>query len=152
MLKDKLQADLKAAMLGRETEKVDTLKGLKSAILYAEVEKGKREEGLSDDEILTVFVREVKKRQDAIVLYKQGGNDAMANKEQAEKELIETYLPDQLSDDEINKLIDESLNELGIEKMSSQDMGRVIGVVKAKVGASADGSVIARLTKERIAN
>lgn len=150
MLKDKLQADLKAAMLARDTDTVETLKGLKSAILYAEVETNKRDTGLGDDEILVVLKKEAKKRQDAIDLYIQGGNQKMADKEQTEKDLIETYLPAALGENEVNQIIDSVLSELSVETLSAQDMGRVIGAVKQKAGPSADGATIARLVKARL--
>ena len=91
-MKDKLQADLKTAMLARETEKVDTLKGLKSAILYAEVEQGKREEGLDDSGIMIVLKKEAKKRQDSVDMYRKGGNEEQAAKELREKAIIDAKL------------------------------------------------------------
>lgn len=150
MLKETLQADLKQAMLARDTEKVDVLKGLKSAILYEEVAAGKRDSGLNDEEITAVLKREAKKRQDAIDLYAQGGNEAMAKKEQAEKNLIERYLPESMSEEEVALLIDEVMSELGLTSVSQQDMGRIIGLVKSKGGASVDGSTVAGLVKTRI--
>ncbi len=150
MLKDRLNADLKAAMLARETEKVDVLKGLKSAILYAEVEAGKRDSGLSDDEVLVVFKKESKKRQDSIDMFTKGGNQELADKEAREKVLIDSYLPEQMSDDDVNKLIDSEIESLRIESVTPQDMGKIIGAIKSKTGAEVDGATLARLVKERI--
>ncbi len=150
MLKDKLNADLKAAMIARETEKVDVLKGLKSAILYAEVETGKRDKGLSDEEILAVFKKESKKRQDSIDMYIKGGSQESADKETWEKTIIDSYLPEKMSEDELNKLIDSEIEILGLEKVAPQDMGKIIGSIKSKTGAEVDGSTLARLVKERI--
>lgn len=151
MLKDKLNADLKAAMLARETEKVDVLKGLKSAILYAEVETGKRDSGLNDDEILTVFKKESKKRQDSVDMYIKGGNQELADKETREKSLIDSYLPEQMSEEAIGELIDLEIEALGLSEIKPQDMGKIIGSIKSKTGAEVDGSTLARLVKERIA-
>ena len=150
MLKEKLQIDLKQAMLARETERVEVIKGLKSAILYEEVAKKKREEGLNDDEILAVFKRESKKRQDSIDLYEKGGNNEQAKKEISEKEIIDSYLPEQLSEEVVNQMIDAVITEMGIESLSKQDMGRVIGSVKSKAGPELDGSMLARLVGARI--
>jgi uncharacterized protein YqeY len=150
MLKDKLQADLKQAMLARETEKVEVLKGLKSAILYEEVAKGKREEGLSDDEILAVFKRESKKRQDSVDLYIKGGNNAQAENEKSEKGIIDSYLPEQLDEAAVNGLIDSAISELGITEPSKQDMGKIMGAVKSKGGSSLDGAMLAKLVQSRI--
>jgi uncharacterized protein YqeY len=151
MMKDKLQADLKTAMLARNTEVVDTLKGLKSAILYAEVAQGKREEGLDDTEIMVVLKKEAKKRQDSIDMFRKGGNDEQADKEAREKELINAYLPEQLSEEDVVKVIDETMVTLGIENPEAKDMGRIIGAVKA-TGAEIDGGLLATLVKSRISS
>jgi hypothetical protein len=151
-MKDKLQADLKTVMLARDSFTTDVVKSLKSAILYEEVAKGKREEGLSEDEILAVIKKESKKRQDSIDMYTQGGNKDLADKESKEKAIIDTYLPAQLSEDQINQLIDVSLQELKITEPTRQDMGRIMGAVKSKGGAQLDGSLLAKLVQERIAS
>ncbi len=151
MMKEKLQADLKTAMLARDTEVVDTLKGLKSAILYAEVEQGKREEGLEDASIMIVIKKEAKKRQDSIDMYRKGGNDEQAEKETREKATLDAYLPEQLSEEEASEVIDQTIAGLGIESLEAKDMGRIIGAVKA-TGAEIDGAMIAKLVKSRIAS
>lgn len=148
MLKDQLDQDLKAALLAGDKTLVTTLRGLKSAILYAEVEKKVREKGLSDEEIVVLFSKEAKKRQESADLFKQGGNTEKAKAELAEKVVIEKYLPAQLSDDELAKVVDDCIAEL--QPRSPQAMGQVIGAVKAKVGANADGSRIASIVKERL--
>jgi len=149
MIKDKLQADLKTAMLARDTERTDVLKGLKSAVLYAEVEQGKREEGLDDAGILTVFKKEAKKRQDSVAMYRKGGNNEQADKELAEKAIIDAYLPEQLSEEEANKVIDQVMADQSIDQPEKKDMGRIIGAVKA-TGAEIDGSTLAKLVSSRI--
>lgn len=151
MLKDTLNADVKAAMLAREADKVETLKGLKSAILYAEVAAGKRDEGLNDQEIIAVFKKESKKRQDSIDLYDKAGDKKRADKEREEKALIDAYLPEQLSDEKVQQLIVQAMAELEIEHAEAKDMGKIIGAVKQKAGAEVDGSTLAHLVKERIA-
>lgn len=150
MIKDTLQADLKTSMLARDSFKTDVLKGLKSAIQYAEVAEGKREEGLTDDEILSVIKKESKKRQDSIDLYVKGNREELAEKERQEKIIIDGYLPEQLSEDAVNEIIDNTLNELGITEPTRQDMGKIMGAVKAKAGAEVDGSMLAKLVNTRI--
>ena len=147
-LKTQLAADLKAAMLARDAFLSDTLKGLKAAILNEEIAKNKREEGLSNDEIEVLFAREAKKRNEAAELYDQGGNSEMAEKERKEKTIIERYLPEQLSEDELQKLVEQAISDTNANSM--QDMGKVIGAVKAKAGNSADGSLIAKLVKNAL--
>jgi uncharacterized protein YqeY len=151
MLKDKLQEDLKTSMLARDSFTTDVLKGLKTAIQYEEVAKSKREEGLNDDEILAVFKKESKKRQDSIDMYTQGNNLEQADKETKEKAIIDAYLPAQLSEDQVNELIDSALSELGISEPTRQDMGKIMGAVKSKGGPNIDGSTLARLVSNRLA-
>ena len=148
MIKQKLQDDVKAAMLAGDSLRLETLRGLKSVILYAEVAAGKREEGLTDDEILALFSKEAKKRQESAELYIQGGAQEKADKELAEKAIIEAYLPAQLGEAELAAIIDEVLNE--VKPAGLQQMGQVIGQVKSKVGNTADGSLIAKLVKEKL--
>ena len=147
-LKQQIEQDLKTALLAGDKELVSTLRGLKSAILYAEVAKGSRDEGLGDNEIIQVLAKEAKKRQESVDLYIKAGSPERADKELAEKTVIEKYLPKQISEEEIGKLIDAAEESLG--KANSQNMGQIIGSVKAKAGVNADGSTIARLVKERL--
>jgi len=148
-LRSQLDDDIKAALLGGDSLRVETLRGLKSVITYADIAAKSRDTGgISDEEILNLFAREVKKRQESADLYVQGGSQERADKELAEKAIIESYLPAQLSEAEIAALVDEAIKAQGAEGM--QAMGKVIGAVKASAGNAADGSVIARLVKERL--
>ena len=148
MLKARIDQDLKTALLAGDKVLATTLRGLKSAILYVEVAKGVREQGLSDDEIVAVLSKEAKKRQESADLYKQGGNEERAEAELAEKRAIEAYLPSQLSDDDLAKVIDETVAELGASDPSA--LGQVIGAVKQKTAGQADGARIAQLVKQRL--
>lgn len=148
MLKQRLQDDVKKAMLAKDAGRLECLRGLKSVILYAEVASGKREAGLSDDEIVTLFAKEAKKRQESADLYVQGGSQERADKELAEKAIIEEYLPEQLSEEEVSKIVEEAIASTGAVDVKA--MGQVIGAVKAKVGNSADGALIAKLVKEKL--
>lgn len=147
-IKQQIDQDLKAAMLAGDKTLVTTLRGLKSAILYAEVSEGAREAGLSDEKVVSLLQKEAKKRQESADLYEQGGNSEKKAQELAEKEAIEQYLPAQLSEAEISTLVDEAIAELG--SPDKQQMGQVIGLVRQKSSGNADGAVIARLVKERL--
>jgi uncharacterized protein len=147
-LKDRIDQDLKQALLGGNKTLATTLRGLKSVILYAEVASGSRAAGLPDEEIITLLAKEAKKRQESADLYKQGGNEGKAEAELEEKRVIEGYLPKQLSDDELSIEIDEIATTLGVE--GPQAMGQVIAAVKQRVGAQADGARIAQLVRERL--
>jgi uncharacterized protein len=149
MLKQRIDQDLKQALLGGDKVLATTLRGLKSVILYAEVAKGVRDEGLSDEEIVALLSKEAKKRQESVDLYKQGGSPGRAEAELAEKRVIEGYLPQQLSDDDLAKIIDDVIAKTGAAGL--QAMGQVIGGVKQSVGAQADGARIAQMVKERLA-
>ncbi len=148
-LEDRLSQDLKAAMLAGQSQRVMTLRGLKSSVLYAKVaKKVARDQALPDEEVLEILAREAKKRQESTDLYLRGGNQEKAKDEQIEKAIIEEYLPEQLSQDELTTIIDETITELGATNPSQ--MGQVIAGVKAKTGMAAEGSEIARLVRERL--
>ena len=148
-IKDRLAADVKASMLAGDTLRLETLRGLKSTILYAEVAAGKRESGLEDSEIEVLFAKEAKKRQESADLYVQGGAQDKADKELSEKAIIEEYLPEQMSEDDIMQLVEKTIAELGVS--GAQAMGQVIGRAKAAAGSSADGALIAKIVKEKLA-
>jgi uncharacterized protein YqeY len=96
-----------------------------------------------------LLAKEAKKRQESADLYVQGGNQEKAEAELEEKKVIEKYLPEQLSEEEVAKLVDEAIAQTGANSLAQ--MGQVIGMVKGKVGAAADGALIARLVKEKLA-
>jgi len=148
MIKQRLQDDVKAAMLAGDSLRLETLRGLKSVILYAEVAAGKREEALPDAEVEALLAKEAKKRQESAELYVQGGAQERADKELSEKAIIEEYLPKQLTEDEIAAVVDEIIDQVKPEGM--QQMGQVIGQVKSRLGNSADGAVIAKLVKSKM--
>jgi uncharacterized protein YqeY len=147
-LKDTINADLKTAMIARDTVRTQTLQGLKAAILNEEVAKKVRDEGLDQASIEQIIAREVKKRDEAAQLYDQGGNAESAVKERTEKEILAVYLPTQLSEAELSELVATVVETMQPEGM--KDMGKVIGAVKAQVGNAGDGALIAKLVKEKL--
>jgi uncharacterized protein len=148
-IRQQIDDDIKAAMLAGDSLRVDTLRGLKSVVLYADVAAKKRETGgISDEEILSLLAKEAKKRQESADLYVTGGSQERADKEMTEKALIESYLPVQLDDDEIRAIIHQVVIEQDAKDL--QAMGKVISAVKSKVGSTADGARIAQLVKERL--
>lgn len=147
-LEQQIEQDLKAALLAGDAQRVSVLRGLKSVLLNEKIARGSRDSGLSDDATLSIISKESKKRQDSADLYKQGGAQDKANAELEEKAIIDSYLPAQLSEDEIAQLVDQAIAVTGAS--GPADMGKVIGAVRAKAGASADGGVIARITKEKL--
>jgi len=148
MLKQQIDQNLKEALLKGNKELVTTLRGLKSAILYAEVAQGIRETGLPDDEILKLLAKESKKRQESADLYRQGGSEERVIAELNEKAIIDAYLPAQISDDELKQLINTVVTDLDASSM--QAMGPVIAEVKKRAEGTAEGARVAQLVKERL--
>jgi uncharacterized protein len=148
MLEQTIEQDLKTALLGGDGVRVTTLRGLKAVLLNVKVATNKRDTGLSDDEVLIQLGKQIKQRQESADMYVQGGDQARADKELAEKAILEAYLPAQLSEAEISKLIDEVIAKTGAVGWSA--MGQIIGQVKQRAGATADGAVIARLAREKL--
>ena len=144
-LQSQIDNDVKAALLGGDRFRVEVLRGLKAVILNEAVTKGKRDEGLDDATIEQLIAKEVKKRHDSVQQYTAAGRPELAEAEAKEAAVLEEYLPEQLSDADIQKTIDEIITTLGATDM--KQMGQVIGAVKAKLGNAADGGTIARLVK-----
>jgi uncharacterized protein YqeY len=144
-LQSQIDNDVKAALLGGDRFRVEVLRGLKAVILNEAVAKGKRDEGLDDATIEQLIAKEVKKRHDSVQQYTAAGRPELAEAEANEAAVLEEYLPEQLSDADIQKTIDEIITTLGATDM--KQMGQVIGAVKAKLGNAADGGTIARLVK-----
>lgn len=148
-LKQRIEADLKTAMLDGNKVLVTTLRTLKSAILYAEVAAGAREQGLGDKEVVILLQKESKKRQESAELFAKGGNQEKADAELKEIQIIKTYLPAQISDEELEKYISTAVSEA--QDTSPQAMGKIIGRVKELSDGGADGGRIAQAVKERLA-
>ncbi len=149
MLKADIDRDLKTAMLARDKRLVSILRSIKSAILYKEVADNTRDTGLGDDDIVLVLKKERKSRLDASGLYHKEGEKERAEEEDYQISIIEKYLPAEMSEDDVVKLVDSVITELGIESPEMKDMGRIIGVAKKKEQA-ADGSVISKIVKQII--
>lgn len=145
MILDQIQADLKSAMIARDELKKVTLQGLKATLKYAEIEHG---EALDDVAVEKVLQKEAKKRKEAAGLFRKGGNEESASKEEAELTIIESYLPEQASESEVEAAVEKAITDIGASSM--QDMGKVMGVVKAELGNSVDGSLVARFMKEKL--
>ncbi|EGK8182122.1 GatB/YqeY domain-containing protein [Campylobacter coli] len=133
-LKEQILNDIKEAMKQKDDFKRDTLRTLNAA--FKQVEVDERIE-LSDERILKIIASEIKKRKDAIELYSKGGREDLAQKEQKEIALFESYLPQQLSDEELQTALKELIANLGVSSL--KDQGLVMKEAKAKFGARVDG-------------
>ena len=147
-LKEKLQADLTDAIRSRNEVVSGTVRMLLAAITNEEV-AGKAAKVLTDAEIITVLSREAKKRREAVEAYTQAKRDDLAGKEKAEAAVIANYLPEQLSEDEIKKLIADAIAET--DAKGPAGMGLVMRVLQPKIAGKADGGVVSGLVKAALA-
>ena len=147
-LKEKLQADLTDAIRSRNEVVSGTVRMLLAAITNEEV-AGKAAKVLTDAEIITVLSREAKKRREAVEAYTQAKRDDLASKEKTEAAVIANYLPEQLSEDEIKKLIADAIAET--DAKGPAGMGLVMKVLQPKIAGKADGGVVSGLVKEALA-
>lgn len=130
---------------------VGTLRMFLAAVTSKEKEKKfkeklKGEAVLTDEEVISVLSSEIKKRKDAIVLYEKGNRPELADKEKKEIEILKKYLPEQLSEEEIKKLVEESVAKVGAKEM--KDMGKVMADLNPKIKGKADGGQVSKIIKE----
>ncbi len=147
-MQDKLDGDLKVAMLAGNKQRAEVLRGLKNALQYEAVAQKSADRSLDDEQIQKVLAREAKKRQEAADIYAEAGETERAQTELAEKEIIFGYLPEQIDESQLAELVKAEITAAGAPTMA--DMGKIIGAVKQKAGASADGATIARLVKQEL--
>jgi uncharacterized protein YqeY len=146
-LSEKISKNLIAAQKEKDENKVSTLRMLQSSLKNEEIEKKKRE-GLSDEEIGQVVKREVKKRKDSIQSYMEGGRDDLVKKEEEEIKVLAEYMPKELSEEEVLKVVEKVINETGAE--SSKDLGMVMGLVMKELKGKASGDVVNKIVKEKL--
>lgn len=151
VLKQKIQSDATEALKSGNQFLVGTLRMVLASIGTKEKDKKYKEkiEGeaqLSDEEIIDVLSSEIKKRKDAIALYNQGNRPELADKEAKEIEVIKKYLPEQLSEEVIKKMVQEAIAKTGAKEM--KDMGKVMADLNPKVKGKAEGSVVSKIVKE----
>jgi uncharacterized protein YqeY len=147
-IKQRLSADMKLALKSKETLRLGCIRMLRSKLLEREVSlRGKhgRDYGITDDEALAVVQTYAKQRRDSIEAYREGGRDDLADREQAELEVIQAYLPQQLGDDELTAVIREAVAEAGAA--SPADMGAVMKLVMPRVKGRADGKRVNRILR-----
>lgn len=162
-LKEKIQEDIKKAMMGKRTLEVSVLRMAMAAIQNKEKEKraklGKEGESLekldqlsklNDEETQDVISSEAKKRKDSIEQYQKGNRHDLADQEKEELKILREYLPEQMPEDEVRKIIKEKIEELGAS--SSQDTGKVMGAVMPQLKGRADGELVSKIVQEELGN
>lgn len=145
-MKEQLLQDLKEAMKNKDTLMKDTITMLRAAILQVEKDNLKT---LNDDEICGIVAKEVKKRKESVTEYENAGRQDIADNLKREIEILSKYLPEQLSEEEIAKMVDEAIAESGAA--SPRDMGKVMGILRPKTQGKADGKVVSDIVKEKLA-
>ncbi len=142
-LKIQLTEDLKTAMKQRDSVRKDTVQMTRAAVLQLEKD---RKIVLDDDGIIDVISKEVKKRKDALPDYEKSGRDDLVERLKEEIDVLEKYLPQQLTEDELDKIVSEVINETGA--VSAKDMGKVMQAVLVKVRGRADGKAVNNLVRK----
>ena len=135
---EKLQQEIKAAMLARNADRLNTLRMLKSALGYVQIEK--KTDSLSEPDFIAVVQREVKKRRDSIEQYTAGGRPELAAKEAAEISVLDMFLPKPLAPEELESIVQTAIQEVGAT--DKKQMGAVMKAVQTKVAGRADGKAI----------
>lgn len=148
MNKKKLQEDLKNSMLSKDELKTSVLRMLLSAINYFEIQKGGAGYEASEEDILSVIGKEAKQRNDSIEQFRNAQRFELAEKEEKELNILKSYLPEQLGEEEIKVLVDEAIKSTGATSM--QDMGKVMGYLSPKIKGKADGGVVSKLVREKL--
>jgi len=144
MLKQDLKDELKKSMLAKDEFKTSVLRMILSSLSYLEIQKGKDYEA-NDEDVLSVIQKEVKQRNDSIEQFKSAGRNELASKEEKELEFLKKYLPEQMSEDEIKKLVTEAISQTNAS--SIQDMGKVMGALMPKVKGKADGNIVSKIVR-----
>lgn len=135
-------------MIAKNEEALSTIRMLKSALQYFEIQKGGAGYEATDEDVIEVVGREIKKRKESIEMFEKGGRAELAEKESKEMDILKGYLPQQLSEEEIRNLIDDAISQTGASTM--QDMGKVMGMLSTKIKGKADGGLVSSIVREKL--
>ena len=146
-LQQRVMEDMKAAMRAKDTLALESLRAIKSALLLAQTETGPGTE-LSEEEEVKLVQKLVKQRKDSAVIYKEQGREDLAEPELAQALIIEKFLPEQLGEEGIEKVVVQTIEAVGASGM--KDMGKVMGIVSQKLAGQADGKTISTIIKKNL--
>ena len=144
-IQEKIVQDMKISMKSGDRLVVDTLRMVRAAIKNCSIEKGRE---LSNEEVIDVLSNEVKKRKDSIDLYQKGNREDLVVKEKREIEIISSYLPEPMSSEELEKIVEDTISETGAQSL--KDMGKVMGVVMGRVRGRAEGRTVQEVVKRML--
>jgi len=148
-IQDKIISDIKEAMKAKEQDKLRVLRSLKAKLMEKEISERKGGEAkLSDDQAVEVLMKAAKQRKESIEQFEDGGRDDLAENEKKELKIIEAYLPEMMSEEEVREVVKEKIEQLGASGM--QDMGKVMGPLMGQIKGKADGSVVSKVVKEEL--
>ena len=139
--------EMKAAMRAKDTNKLEALRAVKSALLLAQTEAGGKE-GLSEDDEMKLLQKLIKQRRESAAIYNEQGRADLAQPEMEQALVIQGFLPEQLSEEEIEKKVEEIIDRTGASGM--QDMGKVMGVASKELAGKADGRTISTIVKQKL--
>lgn len=142
---EKIMADLKSAMLAKDQVRVDTLRFFLADLKNYKIEKQRE---LNDEDMMTLLERQVKRHRESIEGFEKGGRTEMAEKEKKELEILQTYLPVQMAPEEVEKEVEMAISSSGATSIT--DMGRVMGIISAKLKGKADMGLVSTLVKEKL--
>jgi len=148
MLKQQLKDQLKESMLAKDELRTSVIRFILSGITYFEINKGGAGYEATDEDVMAVIEKEVKQRKDSIEAYEKAGRQDLADTEKAELSILETYLPEQMGEEELRKYVGDAVVETGAT--SVQDMGKVMAALMPKVKGKADGSLVSKLVREAL--
>jgi uncharacterized protein len=146
-LSETINADIKKAMLAREKEKLEALRAVKAALLLEGTKDGSGE--VSEEAAVAIVQKLVKQRKDASAIFKEQDRADLAKDEDFQIEVLSVYLPEQMGEDEVRKVVQDTITQVGAA--GPQDMGKVMGPVMGKLKGKADGKLISALVKECLA-
>ncbi|WP_185783097.1 GatB/YqeY domain-containing protein [Croceivirga lutea] len=146
-LQAKVMEEMKAAMKAKNSVALESLRAIKSAILLAKTDKGAEGE-LSEEDEIKLVQKLVKQRKDSAAIFQEQGRADLAEPELAQIAVIEKFLPEQLTEEEIEKVVVQTIDALGVTGM--QDMGKVMGIVSKELAGQADGKTISTIVKQKL--
>ncbi len=141
---EKINQDLKEAMRNKDVFKIGVLRMLVASLKNKKIDIKK--DNLSDEDVLAVIKSEIKKRKDSIKSYKEGGREDLAQNEKKELEILQEYMPEQMSEEELSGIVKEVISDLGAQ--SPADFGKVMGAVMKRVGSGADGEAVKNIVQK----
>lgn len=148
MDKQKLQEELKQSMMARDELRTSVLRLLLSAINYFEIQKGGAGYQATTDDILSVIQTQIKQRKDSIEQFTTAGRQELVDKETKELEILQNFMPEQMNEDEVKKIVEETITQTGAKTI--QEMGKVMGALTAKLKGKADMGMVSQIVKSSL--